>query len=56
MLDFVRKRIAEYQPASAFAMDIALTGGEYYIIECGCINSVGFYHGDIEKIVVALAQ
>lgn len=54
MLDFVQNRIVEYQPASAFAIDIALCGDEYYIIECGCINSVGFYHGDIEKILLAL--
>jgi len=55
MLNFVNQRIVEYQPAKAFAMDVALCGDEYYIIECGCINSVGFYHADIEKVVVALA-
>lgn len=54
MLNFVQERISEYTPAKAFAMDIALCGEEYYIIECGCINSVGFYHCDIEKIIVAL--
>lgn len=54
MLNFVKERIKEYQPATAFAMDIALCGGGYFIIECGCINSVGFYHGDIEKIILAL--
>jgi hypothetical protein len=55
MLNFVNERIKEYQPASAFAMDVALCGDEHFIIECGCINSVGFYHGNIEKIVLALA-
>jgi hypothetical protein len=25
--------------------------GEYYIIECGCLNSVGFTVPDISKLV-----
>lgn len=54
MLEFVKRACEIYQPAKAFAMDIALCGDEYYIIECGCINSVGFYHADIEKLVKAL--
>lgn len=36
-------------------MDIALCGGEYFIIECGCLNSVGFYDSDIHKIVEAVS-
>lgn len=57
VVNFVRNRLIEYQPAKAFVMDIANCGdeGEYYIIECGCINSVGFYHANIEKIIVSLA-
>jgi hypothetical protein len=56
MISFVRERINEYQPAIAFAIDIAFCGDDYYIIECGCINSVGLYHCDIEKLVVALSR
>jgi hypothetical protein len=32
-------------------MDICQTGDNYYIVECGCLNSAGFYHADIEAIV-----
>ena len=57
MLEFVEARCQEYQPHDVFAMDIAKCSGEneYYIIECGCMNSVGFYAADIFKYVEALS-
>lgn len=51
MIQFVEDRCKEYMPHKIFAMDIALCGGDYYIIECGCLNSVGLYHSDIEKMI-----
>jgi len=61
MIKFVEDRCKEYQPHEVFAMDIAETRHDdgdmrYYIIECGCMNSVGFYHADIEKYVKSLTQ
>lgn len=57
MIKFVEDRIAEYKPHDNFAIDIASTkDGTYYIIECGCLNSVGFYHADISKIVSAVTD
>ncbi len=58
MLDFVEARCREYQPHDVFAMDIAKCSGEeeYYIIECGCMNSVGFYAADIDRYVAALSD
>lgn len=58
MIDFVETRCKEYQPHDVFAMDIAKCSGknEYYIIECGCMNSVGFYASDIFKYVEALSS
>jgi hypothetical protein len=56
MIRFVEERCAEFTPHKIFAMDIALCGGEYFIIECGCLNSVGFYAADIFKIVEAVSQ
>jgi len=51
MLKFARECIDIYKPHENFAMDIASTSdGDYYIIECGCLNSVGFYHADINKL------
>jgi hypothetical protein len=51
MIKFVEDRCKEYMPHACFAMDIALCGGDYYIIECGCLNSVGLYHSDIKKMI-----
>jgi hypothetical protein len=56
MLDFVKECITVYQPHEVFVMDIALCGGQYYIIECGCINSVGVYAASIEDIVKSLTE
>lgn len=58
MIAYVEARCKEYQPHDVFAMDIAKCKGEYeyYIIECGCMNSVGFYHSDIYKFVEALSK
>lgn len=56
MLTFVEDRCKEYMPHKNFVMDIALCGGDYYIIECGCINSVGFYAASIGDIVKALTK
>lgn len=61
MLQFVRDRMKEYQPHDVFAMDIASIKHDdgtmhYYIIECGCMNSVGFYHADIKKYVKGVTE
>lgn len=57
MLEFTRERIKEYRPHDNFAIDIASThDGTYYIIECGCLNSVGFYKCDINKLVKSMTK
>lgn len=56
MIKFAKERISEYTPHDNFIMDIALCGDSYYIIECGCINSCGFYAGDISKIVSSITD
>tara|TARA_R110000851_G_scaffold319347_1_gene483658 strand:- start:2194 stop:3315 length:1122 start_codon:yes stop_codon:yes gene_type:complete len=52
---FAEERAKEYQPHDVFAMDVceASDDGEVklYILECGCVNSVGFYHADKEGYV-----
>jgi hypothetical protein len=54
MIKFVEDRCKEYTPHAIFAMDIALCNGEYFIIECGCMNSVGLYHCDKDKLINAI--
>lgn len=57
MIQFVEARCQEYQPHGVFAMDVAKCSGahEYYIIECGCANSIGFYHCNIYEYVRSLS-
>lgn len=55
MIKFVEDRCKEYMPHPIFAMDIALCGDQYYIIECGCLNSVGFYDADVTEIIKSVS-
>jgi hypothetical protein len=48
---FAEQRCAEYTPHDVFVMDICESGDGYFIVECGCLNSAGFYEADIEAIV-----
>ena len=56
MIEFVEERCKEYMPHEVFTMDIALSGDDYYIIECGCMNSVGFYDCNVEKLVSEITK
>jgi len=60
MIKFVEDRLKEYTPHEVIAIDIAEVkdDGEnkYFIIECGCMNSVGLYSSDIHKFVEALSN
>jgi hypothetical protein len=51
VIQFAEQRCQEYTPHDLFVMDICETGNSYYIVECGCLNSAGFYHADINAIV-----
>lgn len=56
VIEFAEKRCQEYTPHRFFVMDIGLCGNQLYIIECGCLNSAGFYAADIEKIVYTVSE
>ena len=55
VLKFAEQRCKEFMPHEVFAMDIC----EFFedgkpqlaILECGCMNSVGFYHCDKQKYI-----
>jgi len=51
VVQFAEDRCNSYTPHPVFVMDICLCGDAYFIVECGCMNSAGFYHADIETIV-----
>lgn len=55
VVSFAEQRCREYTPHDVFVMDVCLSGEEYYIVECGCMNGAGFYKGNIEQIVKAVS-
>ncbi len=56
VIQFAEQRCIEYTPHDVFVMDIWETGDNYYIVECGCMNSAGFYHLDIGTIVSSVTN
>ena len=56
VIQFAEQRCLEYTPHNVFVMDICETGDNYYIVECGCLNSAGFYHADIGAIVSSVTH
>ena len=53
--DFVERLADRWQPAPVFVMDVALSGGDLYVIEVNCFNSAGFYASDVERIVARVS-
>ncbi|MCD8401297.1 ATP-grasp domain-containing protein [Tenacibaculum finnmarkense] len=53
-LEFAQSMAKLYTVADAYVMDIALTYDGWKIMEINCINSAGFYKGNVKKIIEAL--
>ena len=56
VVSFAESRCQEYTPHDVFVMDICLCGDELFILECGCMNSAGFYASDVHKIVSSATE
>lgn len=52
--EYVKARIAEWQPHDAFCIDVCDTPDGIKIVEINTLNSCGFYAADIPKLVQAL--
>lgn len=52
--DFAQKMVDKFEPAEAFVLDICLSDDELKIVEVNNINSSGFYHCNMEKLIMAL--
>ncbi|MGB0839222.1 MAG: ATP-grasp domain-containing protein [Chitinophagales bacterium] len=55
-LEFAQKMAAQYHVADAYVMDIGLTYDGWKVVEVNCINSAGFYKGNVKKIIGALER
>jgi hypothetical protein len=53
-LEFAQKMVDTYQVAEAFVIDVCLTQEGWKVVECNCINSAGFYDGDLQKLLMSL--
>lgn len=56
VIAFAEARCQEYTPHDIFIMDICLCSDELFILECGCMNSAGFYAADINQILSAVTN
>lgn len=56
VVSFAEQRCLEYTPHDVFVMDVCLSGNQYYIVECGCMNGAGFYKANIESIVKSVTD
>lgn len=55
-LNFAQQMAALYNVADAYVMDIVYTIDGWKIMEINCINSAGFYKGNVMKIILALEK
>jgi hypothetical protein len=53
-ISFANEMINIFQPQPSFVIDICITENGPKIVECGCINSAGFYSADMNKLLVDL--
>jgi len=53
---FAQNMAELYNVADAYVMDIALTYEGWKIMEINCINSAGFYNGNVMHIIIALEE
>lgn len=52
--NFAQEMTDIWNPSIAFALDIALSDGKYYVLEMGNVNAAGLYHCDVQKFVNAI--
>lgn len=53
-LQFAQRMANLHCIADAFVMDVCLHEDRWKIVECGCINSAGFYLADMQRVIIAL--
>jgi hypothetical protein len=56
VISFAEQRCKEYVPHDIFVMDVCISGDQFYILECGCMNAAGLYAADVHAIVTAVTE
>ncbi len=55
-LEFAMSVISRGALADAFVLDVCMSGGEWKVVEAGCINHAGFYDADLGRVVEAVER
>ncbi len=55
-IQFANEMINIFKPQPSFVIDICKTEIGPKIVECGCINSAGFYSADMNKLLVDIEE
>jgi hypothetical protein len=53
-IDFAQSMVNLFQLAEVFVIDICLSDQGWKIVECGCVNSAGFYAADLQKLLMSI--
>lgn len=56
LIDFAKKIVSGWVPASVFVLDVARVEGAWKIVECNCFNGSRFYSADVERLVLAVSE
>ena len=56
LIEFAKKVVSGWTPASVFVLDVARTEGAWKIVECNCFNGSRFYSADVERLVAAVSE
>lgn len=54
MIRYAESLASAYPLEEVYTMDIAISDGQYKLIECNCFNGTGFYAHNIEKVVSSI--
>jgi len=54
--EFAQRMVDIHQIASSFVIDVCLSDDGWKIVECGCINSAGFYKSNLSLLVQKLEE
>jgi hypothetical protein len=52
--EFAQRMVNIFQLADAFVIDVFQKDDGWKIVECGCINSAGFYDSDLTKTLASI--
>lgn len=53
---FAKTAMRVYSPQDIFVLDVCKSGGEWYVLELGSMNSAGFYESNVFQILYSIKE